>query len=143
MKPTNTYPTMHSRARKYYMEQDAKDVAIDHAATKQAKADQAKAASNEKAVEAPWTSSKGQESNVASVTSDQRRDGLKMWKDLLIQTKDYRPFQQRSQEENLKEVKILRTAMSDFRNFRLCGMDSLRATHSAFSGLQAKYSIPG
>ncbi len=59
---------MHPRAREYYMKRDAKDAAIDLAATKQAKADQAKAASNEKAVEAPWTSIKGQESNVAIVT---------------------------------------------------------------------------
>jgi hypothetical protein len=66
-----------------------------------------------------------------------------MWKDLLIQTKDYRPFQQRTSEENLKEVKILRTAMSDFRSLKLSGMNSLRATHSGFSGLQTKYNIPG
>ncbi len=66
-----------------------------------------------------------------------------MWKELLMQTKDYRPFQQRTQEEKLKEVKILRTAITDFRSLRLCGMDSLRATHPTFSALQAKYNIPG
>jgi hypothetical protein len=65
-----------------------------------------------------------------------------MWKDLLIQTKDYRPFQHRSNDENLKEVKILRTAMNDFRNLKLCGVDVLRETHPAFAGLQAKCNIP-
>jgi hypothetical protein len=33
--------------------------------------------------------------------------------------------------------------MSDFRNLKLFGMDSLRETHPAFAGLQAKYNSPG
>jgi hypothetical protein len=114
---------MHPKARDYYMEQDARDAAIDHSAIRQAKADQAKA--NQAKAHQAKAASKGQQNNGAIVTPEQRRDGLKMWKHLLIQTKDYRPHQQRSEEENLKEVKILRTAMADFRNLKLCGMDGV------------------
>jgi hypothetical protein len=96
-------------------------------------------------LEFPQTSqpdSHDKKAQVITVTHNQKKAGLKMWKDLLIQTKDYRPFQHRSEEENLKEVKILRTAMSDFRNLRLFGIDTLRDMHPAFAGLQAKYNIP-
>jgi hypothetical protein len=148
VEPIKSYPSMHPKAREHYMERDARDAGIDQAAISQAKADKAKAdkeksAREQKSVEAPWTNSKGPPNNGAIVTPEQRRDGLKMWKDLLIRTNDYRPHQQRSDEENLKEVKILRTAMSDFRNLRLCGMAGLQDKHSDFAGLQAKYNIPG
>ncbi len=126
------------------MRQDAGNAASDNDATSQAKADQvSKAVRKEQTVETPWTDSQGQKGQVVTVAHDQKKEGLKMWKDLLIQTRDYRPFQQRSEEEDLKDVKILRTATSDFKNLKLFGMDTLLETHYAFAGLQAKYNIPG
>ena len=132
---------MHPKAREYYMERDARNAASDNVTISQAKADQAKAVREEHTVETPWTDSQDQKAQVITVTHNQKKEGLKMWKDLLILTKDYRPFQHRSEEENLKEVNILWTAMSDFRNLKLLGMDTLHETHPAFAGLQAKYNI--
>ncbi len=66
-----------------------------------------------------------------------------MWKELLIQTKDYQPFNQRTEEENLKEVKVLRSAMAHFRALRISGIEGLRAMHPEFCYLQEKYHIPG
>ena len=81
------------------MEKDARDVAIVHAATIQAKADKAKAASNDQAKAASndkakaasndqakaESNEKDQDGKVALVTRDQKKEGLKMWKELLIQ----------------------------------------------------------
>ena len=82
---------------------------------------QARAANNDQAKAV--NKGKDQDDMVTLVTREQKQEGLKMWKELLIQTKDYRPFQQRPEEENLKEVKVLRSAMPHFRSLRLSGID--------------------
>jgi hypothetical protein len=79
---------------------------------------------------------------VPIVTKDQRNDALEIWKQLLITTKDYVPFHHCTEGENLKAVKVLRSAMSHFRTLRLSGMGKLRATHPEFFNLQEKYYIP-
>jgi hypothetical protein len=121
------------------MGRDARVATIVRDATIQAEADQAKAANNDQAKAANNDQAKA----VTLVAREQKQEGLKMWKELLIQTKDYRPFQQRTNEENLKEVKVLRSAMNNFRSLKLSGIDSLRATHPDFRFLQEKYHIPG
>ncbi len=67
-----------------------KAASIDQA--KPASNDKAKAASNDQAKAA--SNGKDQDGIVALVTRDQKKERLKMWKELLMQTKDYRPFQQ-------------------------------------------------
>ncbi len=59
-----------------------------------------------------------------------------------MQTNDYQPFKQRTEEENLKEVKVLRSAMAHFRSLKLSGYEVLRATHPDFRFLQERNYIP-
>ena len=131
---------MHPTYRAYQMEKDATHAAIAQEARDQSQADKARIAINDQAKAV--NDERIQNGSVALVTREQKQEGLKMWKDLLIQTKEYRPFQERTEEENLKEVKFLRAAMSNFRLLKLQGMDSLRDEHSEFEYLQEQYYIP-
>ena len=79
---------------------------------------------------------------VELVTMEQRMEALKIWKDLLVSTNHYQPFVPRSPEEELKEVKVLRSAMNHFRLLGLTGMKKLRNTHDEFKYLQERYYIP-
>jgi hypothetical protein len=79
---------------------------------------------------------------VELVTKTQTFEALKIWKDLLISTHDYLPLVQRTEEEELKEVKVLKSAMNHFRLLRLSGMEKLRTSHNEFQYLQEKYHIP-
>jgi hypothetical protein len=165
-----TYPAMHPKYEAYQMEKDAANAVIaqrardkaladkaladkaqadkaqvdkaqaDKAQADKAQAENARSANNNQAKAVNREMDKGE--SVPLVTRAQKQEGLKMWKDLLIQTKEYRPFQERTEEENLKEVKFLRAAMSNFRLLKLQGMDSLRHEHSEFGYLQEKYYIP-
>jgi hypothetical protein len=118
---------------------ETKDEAIAQTARDQAQADKAQV---ENARSANNNQAKAVSESVPLVTREQKQEGLKMWKDLLIQTKDYRPFQENTEEENLKEVKFLRAAMTNFRLLKLKGMDSLQHEHSEFQYLQDQYYIP-
>jgi hypothetical protein len=106
-----------------------------------AEADKAKAANIDQAKAV--NGGNDRDGTVTLVTKEQKQEGLKMWKELLIQTKDYRPFQPSSDDEKLKEVKVLRSAMAHFRSLRLSGIDALGAPHPDFRFLQEKYHIPG
>ncbi len=160
-KSINTYPEMNPRARAYHMAKDACEAAIIREATIQAKADQVKAekaetdkvkaekaaadeakAANKHQAKA-MNNGKSQDAAVTLVTREQKQEGLKIWKELLMQTNDYQPFKQCTEVENLKEVKVLRSAMSHYRSLKLSGMEGLRATHPEFRYLQEKYRIPG
>jgi hypothetical protein len=79
---------------------------------------------------------------VELVTMEQRMEALKIWKDLLVSTNHYQPLVPRSPEEELKEVKVLKSAMNHFRLLRLTGMKKLRNTHDEFKYLQERYYIP-
>ena len=143
-KPVKTYPGTHPRHEAYQMQRDAEEAAIVQKAIDQAKADKAKAdkakADKAKAANAQAdnviradddqakAADKGRErdESVPLVTRSQKCEGLKLWKELLIQMNEYRPFQKRTEEENLKEVKILKAAMGSFRLLKLQGMASLR-----------------
>ncbi len=81
----------------------------DKANADKTEADKAKATNNDQAKAV--NNGKDKDGMVTLVTREQKQEGLKMWKELLIQTKDYQPFQQRTEEENLKEVKVLRSAI--------------------------------
>ena len=133
-----------------------KDPATIDAAPTSSRYDQAKATENNQAKATDNKQAKATDKNQAKavknemdqdesapiVTYAQKQEGLKMWKDLLIQTNDYRPFTDRTEEENLREVKFLRAAMSNFRLLRLQGMDTLLHEHSEFGHLQDQYCIP-
>jgi hypothetical protein len=119
----------------------AKKAGADKVKAEKAEADEAKAANNGQAK--AMNNGKTQDATVTLVTREQKQEGLKLWKELLIQTKDYQPFNQRTEDENLKAVKVLRSAMSHFRSLRLSGMEGLRATYPEFRYLQEKYHIPG
>ena len=101
---------------------------------------QAKAANSDQAKAV----NKGTEpdSSALIVSREQRNEGLRMWKELLMQTNDYQPFKRRTEEENLKEVKVLRSAMAHFRSLKLSGYEVLRATHPDFRFLQERNYIP-
>jgi hypothetical protein len=79
---------------------------------------------------------------VELVTMEQKMEALKIWKDLLVSTNHYQPLVPRSPEEELKEVKVLKSAMNHFRLLRLTGMKKLRNTHDEFKYLQERYYIP-
>ncbi len=76
------------------------------------------------------------------VTRDQKQDALKMWKDLMSTTNDYKPSHQRSEEDHLKDIKFLKSAMADFRFLKLKGLAALRSEHSNFLTVQSRYFIP-
>jgi hypothetical protein len=149
-KPMNTYPDLHPRMRDYYRAKDAEAAASVRDATIQAKAEKVKAekaetdeakAANKYQAKA-MNNGKSQDTPTTLVTKEQKQEALKIWKELLIQTNHYHPFNQRTEEENLKEVKVLRSAMSHYRSLKLSGMEALRATHPEFIYLQEKYNIP-
>jgi hypothetical protein len=101
-KPISTYPGMHPKARDYLMAKDAGEAAIIREATIQAKgdkvkaekagadkvkaekaeADEAKAANNGQAK--AMNNGKSQDATVTLVTREQKQEGLKIWKELLI-----------------------------------------------------------
>jgi hypothetical protein len=150
-KPINTYPDLHSRMRAYYMAKDAEATASVRDATIQAKAEKVKAekaetdeakATNKYQAKA-MNNGKSQDTAVfALVTKEQKNEALKIWKELLISTNHYQPFIQRTQVEELKAVKVLRSAMKHYRTLKLSGMEKLRTTHPEFQYLQEKYHIP-
>jgi hypothetical protein len=96
---------MHPKAREYHMAKDAGEAAIIREATIQAKADkvkaekagadkvnaekaeadEAKAANNGQAK--AMNNGKSQDATVTLVTREQKQEGLKLWKELLMQTK--------------------------------------------------------
>ena len=132
------------------MASEAGEAAVIREATSQAKADKAKAEKAE-ADEAKATNKhqakamnngKSKDTAVALVTKEQKIEALKIWKELLITTNHYQPFIQRTKEEELKAVKVLRSAMNHYRTLRLSGMEKLRTTHNEFQYLQEKYHIP-
>jgi hypothetical protein len=49
------------------------------------------------------------------VTPQQKEEALRMWKDLLMETKDYVPKQHKPRDEHDKNIKFLRNAMKGFR----------------------------
>ena len=102
--------------------------------------DEAKAANNYQAK--ARNNGKSQDTAIPLVTIKDKSDALQIWKDLLISTNHYLPFIQRSAEEELKAVKVLRSAMSNYRSFHLTGMEKLRDTHNEYCHLQEKYYIP-
>ena len=151
MSPSDTALRSETKEKHAVIAQRARDQAqAEKAQADKAQADKAQAdkAQAEKARSANHNQAKAvnrekdQGESVPLVTREQKQEGLKMWKDLLIQTKDYRPFQESTEEENLKEVKFLRAAMTNFRLLKLQGMDSLQHEHSEFQYLQDQYYIP-
>ncbi len=85
---------------------------------------------------------KSRDTAVALVTKEQKHEALKIWKELLITTNHYQPFIKRTEEEELKAVKVLRSAMNHYRTLKLSGMEKLRTKHPEFQYLQEKYYIP-
>ena len=98
-KPVKTYPGTHPRHEAFHMQKDAEEAAIAQKAIDQAKADKAKA-DKAKAANAKADNAKSADNNQARaaekeseqgestplVKREQKQEGLRMWKDLLIQT---------------------------------------------------------
>jgi hypothetical protein len=76
------------------------------------------------------------------VTKEQKWESLKMWKDLMSTTDDYKPSQHRSELAHLKEIKFLKTAMGDFRGMKLKGLAALKSEHDNYRTVQSRYYIP-
>ena len=58
---------------------------------------------------------------VPLVSREDKQKALKMWKDKMIVTDDYKPYQKRTEAEYMKEIKFLKTAMADFRMMKIKG----------------------
>jgi hypothetical protein len=79
---------------------------------------------------------------VPLVTKEQKWEALKMWKDLMSTTDDYKPLQHRSELAHLKEIKFLKAAMGDFRGMKLKGLAALKSEHGNYRTVQSRYYIP-
>ncbi len=55
----------------------------------------------------------------------QKQEALKMWKNLLMETKDYKPFQHKPRDEYDKNIKFLSNAMKRFRETKLRGLKAM------------------
>jgi hypothetical protein len=76
------------------------------------------------------------------VTSQQKEEALKMWKDLLMETKDYKPFLHKPRDEHDKSIQFLSNAMKGFRESKLRGLKLLEWQHGPFGPLQTTMHIP-
>jgi hypothetical protein len=79
---------------------------------------------------------------VPLVSREDKQKALKLWKDKMIITNDYKPFQQRSEVEHMKEIKFLKSAMVDFRKLKIKGQAALKSDHANFRTIQSRYYIP-
>jgi hypothetical protein len=79
---------------------------------------------------------------VPLVTREDKQKALKMWKDKMLTTDDYKPFHQRSEADHLKEIRFLKSAMVDFRKLRIKGQSGLKTDHVNFRTVQSRYYIP-
>jgi hypothetical protein len=103
--PLTPIPTSILKPESIIWQKNAGEATIVRDATIQAKADKAKAdkAKADKADKAEADKAKAvnngkdQDGAVTLVTREQKQEGLKMWKELLITTKDYQPFNQRTE----------------------------------------------
>ncbi len=76
------------------------------------------------------------------VSREDKQKALKLWKDKMLISNDYKPFQQRSEAEHKKEIRFLKSAMVDFRKMRIKGQAALRSDHASFRTIQSRYYIP-
>ncbi len=76
------------------------------------------------------------------ITPEQKAEALKMWKDLLKETKDYVPHQHRSREAHDKNIKFLSSAMKAFRESKLRGLRAMEWKHDRFGPIQNAMNIP-
>ena len=79
---------------------------------------------------------------VPLVSREDKQKALKMWKDKMIVTDDYKPYQKRTEAECKKEIKFLKTAMADFRMLKIKGPAALKTDHPSFRTIQNRYYIP-
>jgi hypothetical protein len=76
------------------------------------------------------------------ITPEQKEEALKMWKNLLIETKHYVPKQHKSRGEHDKNIKFLSNAMKGFRESKLIGLKAMQWEHGQFGPLQSAMHIP-
>ena len=76
------------------------------------------------------------------VSKEDKQKALKLWKDKMITSSDYMPFQERSEAEHMKEIKLLKSAIYDFRMLKIKGQAALQSDHANFRHLQSRYYIP-
>ncbi len=67
---------------------------------------------------------------------------LHLWKNYLIKSEEYLPFQQRSEDLNIERIRVLKGAMSDYTRFNLGGSQPDIFQHPRFGPLQREYNIP-
>jgi hypothetical protein len=72
------------------------------------------------------------------ITPQQKLEALKMWKDLLIETKDYVPYQHKP----YKNINFLSNAMKGFRESKLKGLKAMQWEHGQFGPIQHAMHIP-
>ena len=63
---------------------------------------------------------------VPLVSREDKQKALKMWKDKMILTEDYKPLQERSEVDHRKEIRFLKSAMLDFRMLKIKGHAALK-----------------
>jgi hypothetical protein len=76
------------------------------------------------------------------ITPQQKEEALKMWKNLLIETKHYVPKQHKPRDEHDKNIKFLSNAMKGFRESKLEGLKAMQWEHGQFGPLQNAMHIP-
>jgi hypothetical protein len=79
---------------------------------------------------------------VPLVSREDKQKALKMWKDKMIVTEDYKPFQERTEEDHRKEIRFLKSAMLDFRLLKIKGPAALKTDHPSYRTIQTRYYIP-
>jgi hypothetical protein len=67
---------------------------------------------------------------------------LDLWKNYLVKSEEYIPFQQRSEDLNIERIRVLKGAMSDYTRFNPGGPQSEIFQHPRFGPLQREFNIP-
>jgi hypothetical protein len=67
---------------------------------------------------------------------------LDLWKNYLVKSEEYIPFQQRSEDLNIERIRVLKGAMSDYVRFNPGGPQADNFQHPRFKPLQREYNIP-
>jgi hypothetical protein len=76
------------------------------------------------------------------MTKELKQLAVTSWKNLLVSTRDYLPLHVRSAQTHESGIKLLRRAISHFKDNKPPGVQSISWDHDYFRDMQRKYYIP-
>jgi hypothetical protein len=76
------------------------------------------------------------------MTKELKQLALKSWKNLLVSTRDYVPFQTRTAQTHERSIKLLKRAISHWKDNKPPGLQCISWDHDYFREAQQEYYIP-